>query len=522
MNRKNNIIVLVIFSAVFFLITLMNLLQPTRETYSEEEKRELATFPEFSFETFTSGKFFSGIDDFIADTFIFRNELIGLSRKITALWSANTFLNIGEDEIIFIPSQTVSTDEIPDSPLDLIVKNDQEKDEQKEEETVKDEPIIDENNSDTPENDEVNNSENTETDTESTDTQVQGEDSETQKDLEEEKSEDNIISEEIPSDNTEPSEATATEEPIPGENLTEISDPHGVGEPEFLSSGEIIYNGAVISIPYLVPSVAQYYADVVSYYKYLFPDSRVNVLCAPLSSAMVDEPKLKKKITDQDKMIDTINSYLSDDINGVNCFDELYSHRNEYLYFKSDHHWTSRGAYYAYVAFAESVGLTPTPLENFTEVLMNSAWNGSMYSMTGDERIKEITDEVYAYVSTKKHTMTTYNSNGNVNKFNTSILTNYGSYNGFIDGDNAYTVINVPENPQDMTILVFKDSYGNAFVPYLVEHYGTIIVVDPRYIYFDIYEHLKDYKLTDILFVNNLYNPNVVSYPKNLMRAIGQ
>lgn len=118
--------------------------------------------------------------------------------------------------------------------------------------------------------------------------------------------------------------------------------------------------------------------------------------------------------------------------------------------------------------------------------------------------------------------MTTYSSNGDSNKYDTSILTNYKSYTGFIDGDNAYTVISVSENPKDMTCLVFKDSYGNAFVPYLVEHYSTIIVVDPRYIYFDVYEHLKDYPLTDIIFVNNLYNPNVLSYSKNLMRAVGK
>ena len=91
-----------------------------------------------------------------------------------------------------------------------------------------------------------------------------------------------------------------------------------------------------------------------------------------------------------------------------------------------------------------------------------------------------------------------------------------------MNGDNAYTIITVPENPSDMTALVFIDSYGRAFVPYLIEHYGTIITVDPRYIYFNVYEHLKDYKITDIIFANNLYNPNVYSYPKNLMRAIGQ
>lgn len=488
MSKINNTLALAIFATAFFSVSAANIFRAERPTYSEEEKRELARFPEFSVTSLTDGSFFSGIDNFISDTFISRTELISISRKINSLRSVNTVFGRDEDEIIFIPSKTVSDDTQTDSPI-----------------------IFSENDF-------------TDTETPTVDSEIQSD-----KDSDEMKNDENEpVSNPIDSENEEDTEKepvvekNPTEEPAPTDNLTEIDTPHGVGEPEYLSSGEIIYNGAVLSIPYLVPSIAQYYADVVSYYGKLFPEARVSTVCAPLSSAMITEPKLKNKITDQNKMINTINSYLAENINGVNCFEKLFEHRNEYLYFKSDHHWTSRGAYYAYAAFAESVGLEPTPIEEFTEVLMNSSWNGSMASMTGDDRIKEIKDEIYAYVPTKAHTMTTYSSNGDSNKYDTSILTNYKSYTGFIDGDNAYTVISVSENPKDMTCLVFKDSYGNAFVPYLVEHYSTIIVVDPRYIYFDVYEHLKDYPLTDIIFVNNLYNPNVLSYSKNLMRAVGK
>lgn len=508
MNKKTNIIALVIFASIFFLFSAANIFQPTRATVSEEEKRELAKFPEFSFESLTSGKYFAGIDSFISDTFIFRNELIQVSRKINSLWSASTFFGQGEDEIIFISTNTPTIDVEVESPMLNI-----DTEEQPDEPIIPDEDIEPETpNTDEPEKniDELHPQESISEDIQQPETPTE---KPTYEDIENEEQENN---------QTEQIEVTPTEEPVPSDELTEIGNPLGIDEPEFLASGHIIYNNAVYSIPYLVPSYAEYYADVVSYYKYLFPDARVSTLSAPLSSAMLNIPSLKKKITDQDKMINTINSYLAENVNGVNCFDELYEHKDEYLYFRSDHHWTSRGAYYAYVAFAESVGLEPTPLENFKEVLMNSTWKGTMYGYTGDERVKEFSDEVYAYIPTKAHTMTTYNSRGEADKFSTSILTGYASYDGFINGDNAYTVISVPENPQDMTILVFKDSYGNAFVPYLVEHYGTIIVVDPRYIYFNVYEHLKDYPLTDILFVNNLYNPNVYSYTKNLMRAIGE
>ncbi len=514
MNRKSNAIALTVFAVIFFFIVAANIFQPERATVSTEENRELAKFPEFSFESLINGKFLLGIDNFISDTFIFRTELIDFSRKITSLWSANTFFGSGDNDIIFIPSNVPTETVELDSPLDLIEKD---KTENKPDDTPEEDEPTEPAISDTPDNPPEDK---TDDDTSTEDSTTK--DPEIIPDIPEEENQtpDDITTE--VTENTTPEEPQKAEEPVPDDNLSEIADPLGIGEPEFLSSGEIIYNGAVISIPYLVKNVAKYYSEVVSYYKYLFPDSRVSVLCSPLSSAMVDAPSLKNKITDQNGMINTINGYLSEDINGINCFDELYSHRKEYLFFKSDHHWTSRGAYYAYVAFAESLGLKPTPIENFKEELLNPKWKGSAFSMTGDERVKEFTDEVYAYIPTKKHTMTTYNSKGEVGNYNSSIITGYASYSAFLEGDNAYTIINVPENPQDMTILVLKDSYGRAFIPYLVEHYGTIIVVDPRYIYFNIYEHLKNYKLTDILFVNNLYNPNVASYPKNLMRAVGK
>jgi len=520
MKRKNNIIALSIFSVLFFITVTANIFQHERATVSEEENRTLAKFPEFSIENLVNGKFLSGIDIFISDTFIFRTELIDFSRKITALWSANTYLGSDENDIIFIPSnKPVDTVEL-ESPLDLIDKNEVEA------KNSENQEIFDKQQEELIPGESEGSKNISPSDNQSETEQDNSNENSSEHEQDDSNTESSIVEKDEPNNNDPQDEPESSEqkieEPIPNENLTDIEKPLGIGEPEFLSSGEIIYNGAVISIPYLVKNVAQYYADVISYYKYLFPEARVSTLCAPLSSAMVDEPSLKKKITDQNKMINTINGYLSEDINGINCFDDIYSHRNEYIYFKSDHHWTSRGAYYAYVSFAESLGLIPTPLNKFTEVMMNSKWQGSAYSMTGDERVKEFSDEVYAYIPTRKHTMTTYNSNGEINKYNSSILTNYASYSGFIDGDNAYTIINVPENPKDMTILVFKDSFGNAFVPYLVEHYSTIIVVDPRHIYFDVYQHLKNYPITDILFVNNLYNPNVVSYSKNLMRAVGK
>ena len=117
--------------------------------------------------------------------------------------------------------------------------------------------------------------------------------------------------------------------------------------------------------------------------------------------------------------------------------------------------------------------------------------------------------------------MTITGQNGATYTYNSPIVESNHTYVTFIAGDNPYTVINVPENPQDRNALVLKDSFGNAFVPYLCEHFGNIIVVDTRYTTMNVYEQLKDYGLTDIIFVNNVQAANSYSWSKKYLAAVG-
>ena len=75
--------------------------------------------------------------------------------------------------------------------------------------------------------------------------------------------------------------------------------------------------------------------------------------------------------------------------------------------------------------------------------------------------------------------------------------------------------------PQDRVCLVLKDSFGNAFVPFLCEHYGTILVVDPRFFEGVLTDRLWAYNLTDIIFVNNVEAANSIAWPKLFMGCVG-
>ena len=270
----------------------------------------------------------------------------------------------------------------------------------------------------------------------------------------------------------------------------------------FFDNGLFLYDGAAYSQSYFNKTYSTKLGEVFDRFVQLFPNSRVSVVTAPLATITITDPKVTKKISDQCSILDKIQAVMPESVNFVNLKDIFMAHATEYLFFKSDHHWTQRGAYYAYYAYAQSVGLTPTPIEDFELKILSTTYIGSMYNYTKDARVKEYKDTVEAFIPTKACTMTIH-SDGKTSTYDYCINTARGGYTAFIRGDYGYTVINVPENPQDMTALVFKDSYGNALVPFLTEHYGNIIVVDARYITLKALDSFGDMNITDIIFLNN-------------------
>ena len=155
------------------------------------------------------------------------------------------------------------------------------------------------------------------------------------------------------------------------------------------------------------------------------------------------------------------------------------------------------------------MGFTPTPIYEFEKKILTEEYLGSLYNYSGDSRVASFLDTVEAYMPTKACDMKIYYGNGGVVQRENCILTEIPNYLAFIGGDNGYTVINVPENPQDRNILVVKDSFGNAFVTFLAEHYGNIVVIDPRHADVNIYDFYNTYKFTDIVFMANSTSGNM-------------
>ena len=340
-----------------------------------------------------------------------------------------------------------------------------------------------------------------------------------------------LLSPDTPSDSgtsssaAEPVSNLPADEPVPVQTAEELPSVVPAGEVEgdadFYPDGIFIYGDSVYTQAYYSETNSRYFAQTALYYQQKF-GTQVSIVLAPLSSMVIHSDKLASIIPDQRVMLNDMKALTDPAVNFVNTYDALAAHDREYLYFHTDHHWTQRGAYYAYEEFAKSVGLTPVSLEDLNYVVRNDNYLGSMYEFTKDERVKTFKDQVEAWYPTKSHSMLTVTPQGETINYDSSIVSVNNGYVTFIAGDNAYTEIYVPDNPQDMTCLVLKDSFGNAFVPFLVEHYGTIVVVDPRFTEENIYDKYAWLNFRDIIFVNNIEAANSYVWSKLYMAAVGQ
>lgn len=240
--------------------------------------------------------------------------------------------------------------------------------------------------------------------------------------------------------------------------------------------------------------------------------SQVYAMAIPLSSGITLPDELFSDIpgSDQAQAEKDILAGMGQNVKTIPLHDVMMSHRTEYIYFRTDHHWTALGAYYAYVQFCTAKGITPHNLSDY-EVSQFPGFLGSFYNDGGKpDAMKNDPDTVNAYHPVSATASMKYGDNENSTLtggqviFDESTASASLKYGTFIMGDNPFTVIENPEVSNGESCIVVKESFGNAFVPFLVDHYQTVYVVDYRYYSGSITQLARDKGVKDVLFVNNL------------------
>jgi len=231
-------------------------------------------------------------------------------------------------------------------------------------------------------------------------------------------------------------------------------------------------------------------------------------LLAPTQIEFISQKEYQSLSSPQKKTINYINGLLNEQVIPVDAYTALQQHTGEYLYFRSDHHWTALGAYYAYTAFMRTQGIEPVPLEQYT-VEEIKPFLGSLYSTTLSAEIRDNPDTLYLYKPFTGHQYAVYYQKEPVE---TPLLDlrhaeNKNKYGIFLSGDVPWGVITT-EVKNGRKLAVIKDSYANAFIPFLLPHYEEIYVIDPRQFQQEIFQFIQDKGIQQVLFLNYILVTN--------------
>lgn len=342
MMSKARVISAVLFFAIILIVPILLLVLP-KQTFSENENRVLAEFPEFSWESIQSGKFMKGIDDYLSDHFLMRDQWIG--------WKTDLELISGKKEVngVYILSDR------------LVGKM--------------------------PQYDQADVKKNTD---------------------------------------------------------AIVAFAERFGKPVSMI---------------LAPTAVEIDGDMLN----------------------ANAPKAEQK-----SLIDGVYAQLSDHkISTVDLFTPLQSASDQYIYYKSDHHWTSYGAYLAYNASAKSLGIQSVPLSNFNIEHVSHDFLGTLYSKTMYDRMGKDTIDLYSYPAGAQVTEVIVNPGANEKKYESmyfrEFLDKKDKYSVFLGSNQP--VITVKTNANNgKRLLILKDSYAHSLVPFLSLHYSEITMVDMRYV----------------------------------------
>jgi hypothetical protein len=256
------------------------------------------------------------------------------------------------------------------------------------------------------------------------------------------------------------------------------------------------------------PGMGKTYADVInSYNRAGIPNLQVYNLIIPVALEFELTEKYKKLQKPNRPAIEHVYNSLDSNIKKVWAIDEMRKHREEYIYFNTDHHWTSLGAYYAYRAFCETAGLTAVSLDTVRSKV-KPAFLGSLYRLTRDPKLKENPDSVRYYMF-KDSVRFSIGSVTSLNYWAKSKMYGEGasggnSYSVFLQGDLPIVKMET-QHKNGRKIAIVKESYGNAFAPFLINNYEKVIVVDQRYYTGDFMGMLKAEGINELLFINNIF-----------------
>lgn len=221
-------------------------------------------------------------------------------------------------------------------------------------------------------------------------------------------------------------------------------------------------------------------------------------------------------VRDQAADIAEIQSMAGESVSFVDLSDALKQHSDEYIYYKTDHHWTSLGAKYGFEALAPTLGIDE-PASDYDVYTVADDFQGTLASKSGDHGTSD-TVTVYQQKGDPPEYIVEYADTGEktASVYSSEALKNKDKYQVFFGGNHTRITISTTVS-NGRNLLVFKDSFANCFIQFLLPYYQTITIVDPRYNYDSVDTLIENNSVTDVLF---LYNTNTFVEDNSLADVI--
>jgi hypothetical protein len=263
------------------------------------------------------------------------------------------------------------------------------------------------------------------------------------------------------------------------------------------------------------------YADALSKIAAALPDTRVFSLLTPNSIEFYG-PRSNRNQRD---MISQTYAKMRGVLT-VDAYSALADHSDEYIFFRTDHHWTQLGAYYAYTAFCRTAGFEAVSLDRFDTGRYEN-FVGTFYAWTKTYPASKVLADNPDYLdyylpivpTTKKYYKNYELRDGvSVQVVSSNLRGSVGNKYMCFGGDTPLAIIDA-EAGTGRSIIVFKESFGNAFVPFLTSHYDRIFVVDAREINrsgkpsFNLPAFMETHGIDEVLIINNPHGISPKFYP---------
>lgn len=262
--------------------------------------------------------------------------------------------------------------------------------------------------------------------------------------------------------------------------------------------GIMLYGGGL--------KVGENYANIVNTYKKQLGDG-VNVysMVIPTSVAYYLPKEYESYTASQFNNIKNIHDHLDSSVHDVDVYSVLAEHTDENIYTRTDHHWASLGAYYSAQKFASIAGVPFADISTYEKVTV-PGYVGTLYTYTKDAKLLNNPEDFEYYKPANSFDTYYYDisyNGGTKGNFFIDFTNMKGSlYCTFMGGDCKIVRVANGSVNNGRKLIVLKESYGNALIPFLTASFEEVYVVDIRYFELNVIDFIRQHDITDVLFAN--------------------